>query len=102
MSRFDVYRIGARAAPLVLDVQSDVLDDLASRVVIPLVPATRGEGEEMSRLKPRLVIQGEAYILMTTDIAALPRARLGAHVANIERDYRDVITNALDFLFLGF
>jgi hypothetical protein len=39
---------------------------------------------------------------MTTDIAALPSARLGAHVANIENDHRDDITNALDFLLFGF
>lgn len=102
MARFDVYRFASKAAPLVVDVQSNVLDDLASRVVIPLAPAKKAQREALPRLKPNLVIQNKDYILMTTDIAALPRARLGAHVANIESDYRDDITNALDFLLFGF
>ena len=44
MARFDVYaNPGARAAatPFLLDVQSDLLDSLDSRVVIPLCETSR-------------------------------------------------------------
>jgi toxin CcdB len=102
VARFDVYRFASKSAPLVVDVQSNVIEDLKSRVVIPLAPASRAAKEELPRLKPRLTVQHKDYILMTTDIAALPSARLGAHVANIENDHRDDITNALDFLLFGF
>lgn len=102
MARFDVYRFASKSVPLVVDVQSTVLKDLKSCVVIPLVPVDHAEKEELPRLKPRLTVQGKDYILVTTDIAALPRARLGAFIANIDSDYRDDITNALDLLFVGF
>lgn len=102
MARFDVYRFAAKAAPLVVDVQADVLEDLASRVVVPLVPVRNAAREALPQLKPKIVVEGKAYILMTTDIAALPRACLGPRVANIGARHRDDITNALDFLFIGF
>jgi toxin CcdB len=102
MARFDVYRFGSKTAPLLLDVQSDILGDLNSRVVIPLVPVTRAASEELPRLKPRIAVGGKSYILMTTDLAALPKSRLGAWVTNIEGASRDDISNALDFLFFGF
>ena len=102
MARFDVYRFSSKLAPLIIDVQSDVLGDLASRVVVPLSPASKAGKEEMPRLKPRIIVQDKDYVLMTTDIAALPRARFGAHVTNVEDQYRDEITKALDFLFFGF
>jgi toxin CcdB len=102
MARFDVYRFAAKAAPLVVDVQADLLEDLASRVVVPLVPVRNAGREALPQLKPRIVVEGKDYILMTTDIAALPRARLGPRIGNIEAEHRDDIVNALDFLFVGF
>lgn len=102
MARFDVYRFPSKSAPLVVDVQSDILGDLNSRVVIPLVPVTKAASEELPRLKPRIEVGGKSYILMTTDMAALPKNRLGALVTNVEGAARDDISNALDFLFFGF
>ncbi len=102
MAQFDVHQFVSRAAPLVVEVQSNVLEDLASRVVVPLVPALKAGSEEVRPLKPRIVVNGTDYILMTTDLGALPRARLGPVVANIEIEHRGDITNALDFLILGF
>ncbi|MFQ5562577.1 MAG: CcdB family protein [Parvularculaceae bacterium] len=102
MARFDVYRFPSKAAPLVIDVQSNILNDLNSRVVIPLAPAAKADREQLPRLKPKIAIGEKDYILMTTDIAALPVNRLGDRVVNLEADYRDEITNALDFLFFGF
>jgi toxin CcdB len=37
MARFDVYK-GTRASGLLLDIQSDLLDEFGSRVVVPLMP----------------------------------------------------------------
>lgn len=102
MARFDVYRFASKSAPLLLDVQSDILGELNSRVVIPLAPVTKAGGEELPRLKPRIKVGGKSYILMTTDMAALPKNRLGALVTNIAGADRDDISKALDFLFFGF
>ncbi|RMB04874.1 CcdB family protein [Eilatimonas milleporae] len=102
MARFDVHRYPGKTAPMVVDVQADLLSDLNTRVVVPLVPHAQAANEALPRLKPVLEIDGQAYILMTTDIAALPERSLGQCVANLEAHYREDIIGALDFLFQGF
>ncbi|WP_231098549.1 CcdB family protein [Gluconobacter oxydans] len=38
MARFDVYRLAGRGeARFVLDVQADILDELGTRIVVPLL-----------------------------------------------------------------
>ncbi|MEH6791640.1 MAG: CcdB family protein [Parasphingorhabdus sp.] len=56
----------------------------------------------MRKLKPEIIIKGQAHCLMTTDIGPLRRASLGKPVVNVEEQYRAVIVEALDFLFQGF
>lgn len=102
MARFDVYRLPGRSAPLVVDVQADLLSDLASRVVVPLAPKSSAAHEAMPRLKPVLRVADKDYIFEPTDIAVLPATLLKVPVANVEADHRDDITGALDFLFQGF
>ena len=87
---------------MVLDVQANVLEGLASRVVVPLMPVAEAAAETLPRLKPVLDIEGQSYLVMTTDIAALSVSRLGPHVTNVEVLHGDTVTNALDFLFQGF
>jgi len=102
VARFDIYRFASKSAPLLLDVQADLLSDLSSRVVVPLVPFAKAGHEELPRLKPKIEIAGKAYILMTTDIGVVPVANLGKWVSNIEDEHAYTITDALDFLFQGF
>ncbi len=102
MARFDVYKYKSKATPLVLDVQADLLSELVTCVVIPLVSEAKAKKEALPQLKPILTISGKNYVLMTTDIGTISRKTLGAQVANIEAEYRLDVTNALDFLFDGF
>ena len=48
-----------------------------------------------------LVIDDQAYLLLTTDIGAQPLHWLGKPVGNIS-EHRDEIISAMDFLFQGF
>lgn len=41
MARFDVFRFPSKAAPLVVDVQSSILNDLKSRFFVPLAPVAK-------------------------------------------------------------
>ena len=102
MARFDVYKYNSKTVPLVVDVQADLLTDLNSCVVIPLVPEAKAKKEPLPRLKPIIQINGKNYILITTDIGTITRDSLGKRVTNIEDPYRQTITEALDFLFQGF
>jgi len=102
MARFDVFRFASPAAPLVVDVQADLLAGLATRLVIPLSPVELAKAESAPRLKPVLEVAGEKYMLMTTDLAAIPVRALGPFVAKIGEPQRKEIADALDFLFAGF
>lgn len=101
MARFDVHTLTRGAVPFVLDVQADLLRDLKTRVVIPLVPESRAKKEIVSPLKPVLKIKGKNYVLMTTDIGTLLTRDLGEVTTNL-KNHRSEITAAIDFLFQGF
>ena len=101
MARFDVYTFSRGAVPFVIDVQADLLSDLKTRVVIPLVLEAKAKKEILPRLKPVLQVQGKNYILMTTDIGTIRTNDLGDVIVNL-KNYRQEITEAVDFLFQGF
>ena len=102
MARFDIYKYSSKRVPFVLDVQADLLSDLNTVVVLPLVPEEQAQKESAARLKPTIEFDGRNYVLMTTDIGTVPRDTLGSSVTNIEDQHRQEITDALDFLFQGF
>ena len=66
------------------------------------MPEKDAKREIVPKLKPVIQINGLNYILMTTDIGALPRKTLGKNIVNIEGKYRQEIIESLDFLFQGF
>ena len=102
MARFDVHKMKEQAdVPLVVDVQADFLEDLRTRMVIPLLPMADAKDEVAVRLKPVVNVAGEPFVLMTTDVSAIASSALGECVASIERQQQLVI-DALDFLFQGF
>ena len=100
MARFDVYKYSA-AVPYLVDVQADILSDLKTRVVIPLLPHAQAKKEILPRLKPVIKVHGKDYVLMTTDIGTIKTSDLGTCAENIQ-DQRQVITAAIDFLMAGF
>jgi toxin CcdB len=102
MARFDVYRFDSKSVPLVIDVQANLLADLSTCVVLPLVPEKIAKEEALPRLKPLIKVDGQNYIVVTTDIGTVTKSSLGEHVTNVEESHRQVITEALDFLFQGF
>lgn len=105
MARFDVYaNLGshAKTTPYLLDVQSDLLDDLESRVVIPLRSLQNFPKVNLpTRLTPTITIDRNEFLLETPKMAAVPKRTLQSPVASLG-DVQDEITAALDFLFYGF
>ena len=100
MARFDVHTIDGPVS-LVIDVQADLLAGLHSRIIVPLLPVSEVAAEAMPRLRPRVRVLSQEYIMSTPELAAVPTAELGERVANLE-DQRDVIVDAIDFLLQGF
>lgn len=105
MARFDVYaNPGGHSAttPYLLDVQSDLLDGLDSRLVIPLRSLEHFPKVKLStRLTPVFRIKGQDCLLETPKMGAIPARVLKSRVVSLA-DEREHITAALDFLLQGY
>jgi toxin CcdB len=102
VAQFSVYSNprGSRVnAPYLLDVQTDLLN-IATRVVVPLA-YPKAFGPPAKRLNPLLKVDGETYVMVTSEIANLPTRELRKPVADLSSE-RDAIRNALDLLLIGF
>jgi toxin CcdB len=104
MARFDVYPtplLDERAhTPFWLDVQSDHLQALATRVIVPLRRLQDGVPIKQ-RLNPEFSIDSQRVFADTANIGGFPLALLRRPVANL-REQRLAIDDALDYLFTGF
>lgn len=105
MARFDVYpNPGAHSGttPYLLDVQSDLLDGLDSRVVIPLRRLEHFAKVKLpTQLTPVLRVAGIDYLLETPKMGSVPKRILKVSVVCLA-DEQDQITAAMDFLFQGY
>ena len=103
MAQFDVCRninpASSRNIPYLLEVQSDLLDVLATRVVAPLVLATE-MGKTAKTLNPLFEIEGISVVMSTPEIAGVPRRVLGEKVASLQHHSEEIIA-ALDLLLTG-
>ena len=103
MAQFDIYRnpnpATCKAIPYLLDVQNDLLDRLATRVVVPLVLAEE-MGAAARVLNPKFIIEGVAVVMSTAELAGVSNRSLGNKVASL-KDRRGEIIAALDFLITG-
>jgi toxin CcdB len=91
VAQFDVHRLGGG---LVIDCQADLLSQLGSRFVAPLV--RRSEAPQIAeRLNPVFEIDGENHVMLRQAAGAVRRREL----ARAHRSY--VIPTALDVLISG-
>jgi toxin CcdB len=98
MPRFSVHDLpgGGR----VVNLQSDFLDWLDTRVVAPLVPLDQSP-PPARHLNPVFTLQDGQYALIIQSMAAVPAAMLGAAVGDLS-PLQDDITRAVDMVFQGF
>ncbi len=96
MAQFDVHRVGKG---LVVNCQSDLLEHIVTRFVVPLVPA-REAAVATYRLNPVFPIEGEYYVLVTQTAATVGRNELGKVVVSLA-DHSYEITGAIDVLTGG-
>jgi len=105
MARFEVYTnpgSHATTTPYLLDVQSDLLDGLDTRMVVPLRSLKHFPQVKLStRLTPIFTIKGEDHLLETPKMGAVPQCVLKSPVTSLAEN-QDQITAALDFLFHGY
>lgn len=105
MRQFVAYRNrneGTRAQyPLLLNVQSNLIEETGTRVVVPMVPATRGRRPPaISSLTPVLAVNGKPHVIVVPLLAATEIGDLGPVEADLSAD-RSTIMAALDLLISG-
>lgn len=88
------------AVPFLLDVQSDLIAELATRVVVPLYTITAMKGKTLKTLTPTFEIDGQQYVMMTPQLAGIAKKQLGTQVAELSAQRNQIIA-ALDFLITG-
>jgi len=87
-----------RDRPYVVDLQSDLLGDLVTRLVAPLQRLTSiNPAEIIDELMPRVSIAGEDFVVFTQEAAAYPVMGLAHAVADLTPQ-SSLLINALDRL----
>ena len=99
MARFDFYRNQVGRGYL-LDLQSDLIGSLNTRVVAPLMPPAEAP-RPASRLNPVFVIGNGKFVMVTQFMAAVPLAELQERSGSLSQEH-DAIMNAIDMIFSGF
>ncbi|HEY6873678.1 MAG TPA: CcdB family protein [Geobacteraceae bacterium] len=104
MAQFDVYENTnpgtMKTIPYLLDVQTELLDNLTTRVVVPLITAS-AMGKAAKHLNPQFKIKRTTVIMSTAELAGVPAHVLGNKICSL-KEQRSEIVAALDFLFTGF
>ncbi len=101
MAQFDLHRNPRGGTyPLLLDVQSEILARLTTRVVVPMISVKRHGARPITRLNPVVRVKGTEYVLVFQELAAIPAAALGEVVGSLAQQ-RVQFVAAIDLLFTG-
>ncbi|HBK43587.1 MULTISPECIES: CcdB family protein [unclassified Polynucleobacter] len=105
MARFSIYENTgehAKNTPFLVDVQTDLLSGLDTRMVIPLRKASLYKKIKLPQdLIPIFSIKGDEFALETPKMAAVPRKILKKEIGSLKSQQHQIIT-AIDRLFHGF
>ena len=101
MAQFDVYlnknTLTNTEIPYLLDIQNDILKNLHTRVVVPLVTNQK----KITHLMPSFIIEDREVLMLTSQLAGVSTEILGKKVCNLE-NRRNEIVSAIDFMVTGF
>lgn len=90
--------------PYFVDVQNGLLEDLRSRVVIPIAPLEKSKNARSNLYPPNLcpIIQigRKKFVLMTFQMTSVSLQMLKSEQGSLY-NYRDQIVAAIDFLVTG-
>jgi len=104
MPQFDIYanpnKKSRSAYPFIIDIQSNLIDDLATRIVAPLALYTKFKDEELKKLTLRVSYQEQELVILIPQITSMPANLLKEPIGTLVH-LRDEIIAALDFAFTG-
>jgi toxin CcdB len=85
--------------PYLLDIQSNLLENLETTIVIPLIKI-QSVNKKFTKLTPIVEVNRAKHLALTQQIAGLDRTLLGQPVDDLS-NYRFVIVDAIDFIISG-
>jgi toxin CcdB len=102
ISRFDFFRnpSGSKSHPFVVVVQHQLLERLATQVVIPLLRKDQLQGLAITRLNPTWVVDRVPVVLLTQQLGAVRTASLTKRVGSLAQHSAEILS-ALDVLISG-
>jgi toxin CcdB len=104
MSQFTVYRneddSSNETYPYFIDIQNSLLDDLNSRLVIPLSKQSSSNNISAKKLCSVLQVNNDNFVMLTHQMTTVPKSILKTKIISLE-SYRHEITDAIDFLITG-
>ena len=104
MPQFALYKNNDKststAYPYFVDVQSELLDTLNTRLVIPRTPVELLEKKAPSHLCPVIHIDEGDFVILTHQMASVPTKILREKVNELST-FKNEIIAAIDFLITG-
>jgi toxin CcdB len=104
MAQFDYYantdKDTNKTYPYIVDVQDALLNELNSRVVIPLTPLSNLETSYPKNLCPKITIEGKEYSLLTHQMSSISRRALSNYEGSLTHNRTEIIS-AIDFRITG-
>jgi toxin CcdB len=86
--------------PYVVDVQSDLLSSLATRMVVPLAVTTQASNELPRRLCPVFMVSDKYLMLVPFEAAPLDKRLLKSEIASVRNQSHEIIA-AMDAVLAG-
>jgi toxin CcdB len=90
-----------KTIPFLLDIQSELLSSLDTRVVVPLYLKVATKVHPITRLTPVISFQSKSLVAMVPELAGVSKRHLGAAVGQLP-EIRPEMLAALDLLITGF
>ena len=104
MAQFDVYPNPSKTSrvhyPYLVDIQSSLLSELATRIVIPLGKLSTFGGKAMQGLTPEVSFADQELLLLTPQMSSIAEKHLRNPVGSLSH-CRDQIVGALDMAVTG-
>ena len=104
MAQFDVYRNPSsktnKAYPFLVDVQNSVIDQLATRLVVPLTKNETRNSLYMKNLTPEIEFEGETYLFLAQQLSSIPEDVLQDCIGSLAQS-RELLIGAIDFAITG-
>ncbi|CAA0311044.1 CcdB-like toxin protein [Alteromonas infernus] len=104
MAQFDVYKNPStktdKAYPFLVDVQNSVIDQLTTRLVVPLTKNTTRNSLYMKKLTPEIEFAGVSYLFLAQQLSSIPEDVLKDCIGSLAQS-RELLIDAIDFAITG-